>query len=189
MPGGSGTLHGIDMKFSDIKVETAGDRGTLRVDITTPKGTQDDVAFATLDLAKAPYAAKDDVVVLDKAPAAFTAAGAATFANDTTGSMYQEGDAIDPVTVALALTDGATLPGGTGGSGTGGTGGTSGTGTGTTGSGTVGSGTAGGTGSLAATGSDVPTGALLGAAGAVVVAGAGVVLATRRRHTATDAQA
>lgn len=177
--------HGIDMLFSDIKVETAGDRGTLRVDVTTPEGTQDDVAFATLDLAKASYAAKDDVVVLDKVPAVFTAAGAATFANDTTGSMYQEGDAIDPVTVALALTDGATLPGGTGGSGTGGTGGT-----GTTGSGSVGSGTVGGgTGSLAATGSDVPTGALLGAAGAVVVAGAGVVLATRRRRTATDAQA
>ncbi|MFC7309775.1 HtaA domain-containing protein [Streptomyces monticola] len=173
--------HGIDMKFGDIKVETNGAKGTLLVDVTTPKGTNDDVAFATLDLSKASYTAKDDVVLLDKVPAKFTAAGAEQFANETTGSMYKAGDPIDPVTVALSLSEGAQLPGGGSGSGTGGGTGSDG---GTTGGGSVGGSVGGGSGSLAATGSDVPTGALLGAAGAVVAAGAGVVYAARRRGTA-----
>lgn len=186
--------HGIDMKFSDITLDAEGSTGTLTLDVTTPQGTQDDVEFAKLDLSKATYTAKNDLVVLDRVPAAFTAAGAATFANDTTGSIYQAGQAIDPVTVTLALSDDAALPTGTGSTGTGstGTGGTgtdggTGAGTGTnTGTGT-GFGTTGGTGttggSLASTGSGVPTGSLLGGAGAVVAAGAGAVYLARRRRT------
>ncbi|MEV0117737.1 HtaA domain-containing protein [Streptomyces sp. NPDC050844] len=177
--------HGIDMKFSDIKVAADGAKGTLTVDVTTPKGTNDDVKFATLDLSKASYEAKDDVVLLDKIPAAFTAAGAEQFANETTGSMYKEGDAIDPVTVALSVADGAELPGGSGGSG-GSTGGGGSTDSGSTGGGSAslggGGSVGGGTGgSLASTGSSTPTGALIGVAGAVVVAGAGAVYVARRR--------
>ncbi|MER7321242.1 HtaA domain-containing protein [Streptomyces albidoflavus] len=180
--------HGIDMKFSDVKVEAAGNKGTLSVDVTTPQGTEDDVAFATLDLTGVSYEAKDDVVRLEKVPAAFTADGAAVFANDTTGSMYKEGEAIDPVTLALGLTDDAQLPGGSGGTGDSGNGG-SGTG-GTGGTGSVGSGTVGqtgGTGALASTGAEVNAGALAGAAALVVAAGAGVVVAARRRNAAGDA--
>ncbi len=176
------------MKFSDVKVEAAGNKGTLSVDVTTPQGTEDDVAFATLDLTGVSYEAKDDVVRLEKVPAAFTADGAAVFANDTTGSMYKEGEAIDPVTLALGLTDDAQLPGGSGGNGDSGNGG-SGTG-GTGGTGSVGSGTVGqtgGTGALASTGAEVNAGALAGAAALVVAAGAGVVVAARRRNAAGDA--
>ncbi|MEL7990554.1 HtaA domain-containing protein [Streptomyces albidoflavus] len=180
--------HGIDMKFSDLKVEAAGNKGTLSVDVTTPQGTEDDVAFATLDLSGVSYEAKDDVVRLEEVPAAFTADGAAVFANDTTGSVYEEGEAIDPVTLALGLTGDAQLPGGPGGSG--GNGGSGNGGSGTGGTGTVGSGTVGGTGgtgALASTGAEVNAGALAGAAALVVAAGAGVVVAARRRNAASDA--
>ncbi|MEV0317907.1 HtaA domain-containing protein [Streptomyces sp. NPDC050658] len=176
--------HGIDMKFGDIKVAANGTKGTLTVDVTTPKGTNNDVKFATLDLSKASYKAKDDVVLLDKIPAAFTAAGAEQFANETTGSMYKEGDAIDPVTVALSVADGAQLPGGGGGSTGGGSSDSGSTGGGSAslgGGGTVGGGTGG---SLASTGSSAPAGALIGAAGAVVVAGAGAVFLARRKGVA-----
>ncbi|MGW7083360.1 HtaA domain-containing protein [Streptomyces sp. NPDC054871] len=173
--------HGIDMKFGDIKVAADGAKGTLTVDVTTPKGTNNDVKFATLDLSKASYAAKDDVVVLDKVPAAFTAAGAKQFESEDAPSGYKEGDAIDPVTVALSVAEGAELPGGSGGSGS--TGGSTGGGTGGAssdlgGGGSVGGGTGG---SMASTGASVPTGALLGTAGAIVAAGAGAVFVARRR--------
>ncbi|MGW6268595.1 HtaA domain-containing protein [Streptomyces sp. NPDC055060] len=169
--------HGIDMKFSDIKVAADGTKGTLTVDVTTPKGTSNDVRFATLDLSKASYAAKNDVVVLDKVPAAFTAAGAEQFESEDAPSSYKEGDAIDPVTVALSVAEGAKLPdGGSTGGSTGS--GTTGGGSAALGGGTVGGGTGG---SLASTGSSVPTGALLGTAGAIVVAGAGAVFVARRR--------
>ncbi|MFE0102202.1 HtaA domain-containing protein [Streptomyces sp. NPDC059009] len=192
--------HGIDMKFSDIKVAADGAKGTLTVDVTTPKGTDDDVKFATLDLSKVSYEPKDDVVVLDKVPAAFTAAGARQFASDQAPSQYKEGDPIDPVTLALTLTADGKLPSG-GTAGTGGTGGSAGSGdsgnsgnsgnSGSTGGGSVSLGdgadtVGGGSGSLASTGAGVPSGALLGAAGAVVAVGAGAMYAARRRQR-TDA--
>ncbi|MFF1514381.1 hypothetical protein [Streptomyces sp. NPDC058305] len=99
------------------------------------------------------------------------------------GGFYTEGTVLDPVDLSVALSDDAQLPDGDGdggsgnGSGTGGSG-DSGTTSGTTGGGgTTGSTTGGVTGALASTGSDVPTGAL-GAAGA------GVVIAVRRRRQA-----
>lgn len=171
--------HGIDMKFSDIKVAADGAKGTLSVDVTTPQGTNNDVKFATLDLSKASYAAKDDVVVLDKVPAAFTAAGAKQFESEDAPSGYKEGDAIDPVTVALSVGEGAELPGGSGGTGGSADSGSTGGGSAALGSGgSVGGGTGD---SLASTGSSVPTGALLGAAGAIAAAGAGAVFVARRR--------
>ncbi|MFD6152548.1 HtaA domain-containing protein [Streptomyces sp. NPDC060243] len=178
--------HGIDMEFSDVKVVTSGTKGTLTLDVTTPQGTKDDVDFAKLDLSSASYAVKNDVLTLDQVPAAFTAAGAAAFANDTTGSLYKAGDALDPVTVSLALSDDADLP--AAGSGSGNGGGT-GTGAGGTGSGASGSGfgTSGATGSLASTGAGLPTGPLLGGAAAVVAAGAGALYAARRRRATEQA--
>ncbi|MEW1611636.1 MULTISPECIES: HtaA domain-containing protein [unclassified Streptomyces] len=74
-----------------------------------------------------------------------------------------------------STTGGSTIGGGTvGGSTTGGS---------TTGGSTTG-GSVGGSGALASTGSDVPTGALTGASGLVVGAGAGIVIAARRRRDA-----
>ncbi|MEU9419148.1 LPXTG cell wall anchor domain-containing protein [Streptomyces sp. NPDC048272] len=51
--------------------------------------------------------------------------------------------------------------------------------------GTVGGGSVGGSagGNLASTGAEIPAGALLGASGAVIAAGAGAVLLARRRRT------
>lgn len=178
--------HGIDMEFSDVKVVTSGTKGTLTLDVTTPQGTKDDVGFAKLDLSSASYAVKNDVVTLSQVPATFTAAGAAAFANDRTGSMYKAGDALDPVTVSLALSDDADFQ--AGGAGTGGDTG-SGTGPGGTGSGATGSGfgTSGATGSLASTGAGLPTAPLLGGAAAVVAAGAGALYAARRRRVTEQA--
>ncbi|MFD6434480.1 HtaA domain-containing protein [Streptomyces venezuelae] len=171
--------HGIDMKFGDLKVRANGTKGTLLADVTTPKGTNNDVKFATLDLSGVSYQPKNDVVHFDKVPATLTAAGAEQFANDTTGSPYKPGEKLDPVTVALSSKAGANLPEAGDATGDGEAGGTGTTGSGTTGSGSVGG---GGTGTLAATGSSVPSTALLGAAGVALAAGAGAVVAARRRR-------
>ncbi|GHG08191.1 hypothetical protein ACIQUO_11490 [Streptomyces albogriseolus] len=85
----------------------------------------------------------------------------------------------------VVLTEGAELPADTDGNGTGGSrtgtdGGLDGSGSTTCGVGSTGGGDLGG--SLANTGSDVPVDALGAAAGAAVAAGAGVVLALRRRR-------
>ncbi|MFD9796271.1 HtaA domain-containing protein [Streptomyces sp. NPDC059070] len=197
--------HGnLDIAFGAVRVEAAGTKGTLLVDVTTPQGVKKDVKFASLDLSKADFTARANVVRLTAIPAAFTADGAAVFARPGEKSQYNAGDAIDPVTLALGLTQDADLgdtagssggstggsgaSGGTGGTGTSGTSGGTGGATAATvggGSGTGGSvtggGTAGGTGELAATGSATPTGPLLGAAAAVAVTGAAAVGLARRR--------
>ncbi|MET9977334.1 HtaA domain-containing protein [Streptomyces microflavus] len=89
--------------------------------------------------------------------------------------------------------DGIACESGESAGGSGSTGGST-TGGSTTGGGTVGGsttggsttgGSVGGSGALAATGSDVPTGALIGASGLVVAVGAGIVVAARRRRNAT----
>ncbi|MFE0171743.1 HtaA domain-containing protein [Streptomyces sp. NPDC059002] len=169
--------HGIDMKFSDIKVKANGAKGTLLVDVTTPQGTNNDVEFATLDLSKVSYEAKNDVVLLDKVPATLTEPGAKQFANRGT-RPYEPGEKLDPVTVAL----GGDLPSDDGKTGNDPT---ASTGTGTTGSGSVGGGgSAGGDtgGSLASTGASIPSTALLGTAGVAMAAGAAAVVVARRRR-------
>lgn len=156
--------HGIDMTFGDVRVEATGTTGTLWVN---------QLPFATLDLSKTDYKTQGGVLTLNAVPAAFTAKGAALFANGTTGSMYKAGDPIDPVTLSVAVDKDATLPaGGTTGT-TGGTGGTGGTGAVAA---TVG-------GNLATTGAEIPAGALLATSGAVIAAGAGAVFLARRRRT------
>ncbi|MEU5067381.1 HtaA domain-containing protein [Streptomyces virginiae] len=164
--------HGIDMTFANPRVDATGKTGTLYVDVKNAAGSRTGVAFATLDLSKTDYKTKNGVLALNSVPAAFTADGAAAFANDTTGSRYKAGDPIDPLTFSVAVDKDATLPS-TGGSTNGGaTGGSTG-GTG----GTVG-------GNLADTGAEIPAGALLTTSGVVIAAGAGAVFLARRRRTA-----
>ncbi|WJV49142.1 HtaA domain-containing protein [Streptomyces flavofungini] len=172
--------HGIDMKFSDFKVKARGKTGTLTVDVKAQGRTSDDVKFATLDLSRASYKAKNDVVQLSKVPTRLTAAGAEQFESEEGGAPYKKGDKFDPLTVALTLSAGANIPAPAGGSGDVADSG-AGADSAAAGGGSVG-GSVGDDGSLAATGASTPSGALLGAAGAVVVAGAGVVYAARRRH-------
>ncbi|MFG3303598.1 HtaA domain-containing protein [Streptomyces wuyuanensis] len=183
--------HTIDWTIADVKVRASGAKGTLLADVTTSKGTRNDVEFADLDLSGADYAAKDGVVTFKNVAAKLTKDGAAQFAGPNGEPFYQPGTAVDPVTVALSPDPDAELPatsGGTSGGSTSGgdTSGGSVSGGSTTGGGTVG-GSAGGSvggGALAATGSEVPAGALLAASGATAAAGAGVVVAVRRRAAA-----
>ncbi|MEC4575831.1 HtaA domain-containing protein [Streptomyces virginiae] len=177
--------HGIDMTFANPRVDATGTSGTLYVDVKNAAGSRTGVAFATLDLSKTDYKTRNGVLALNSVPAAFTADGAAAFANDTTGSLYKAGDAIDPLTFSVAVDKDATLPssggstnGSTNGGATGGfTGGTGGTAGGTAGGGSVG-------GNLADTGAEIPAGALLTTSGVVIAAGAGAVFLARRRRTA-----
>lgn len=172
--------YSLDLKFSDLKVAVKGAAGTLTADVSskdreTGKVTRyDDLKVATLS-AVAPKA-KGKVVTVSAAKAALTADGAKAF-----GGFYQAGAALDPVTVAVSLDQAATLPGaGT----TAGTGGVSAQTGGTTGGSTTGgtnAGTTGGT--LAATGAGAPSAALLGAAGLLVVAGAGATAFVARRRS------
>ncbi|MFJ6784243.1 HtaA domain-containing protein [Streptomyces yangpuensis] len=178
--------HGIDMTFTNPRVDATGRTGTLYLDVKNAAGSKAGVAFATLDLSKTDYRTKNGVLALNAVPAAFTADGAAAFANDTTGSPYRAGDPIDPLAFSVAVDKDATLPstggtttGGTTGAGTGGT--TGGTG-GTAGGGSVGGGSVGG--NLADTGAEIPAGALLTTSGVVIAAGAGAIFLARRRRTA-----
>ncbi|MGW2042621.1 HtaA domain-containing protein [Streptomyces virginiae] len=169
--------HGIDMTFANPRVDATGKSGTLYVDVKNAAGSRTGVAFATLDLSKTDYRTKNGVLALNSVPAAFTADGAAAFANDTTGSRYKAGDPIDPLTFSVAVDKDATLPS-TGGSTNGGaTGGSTGGTGGTAGGGSVG-------GNLADTGAEIPAGALLTTSGVVIAAGAGAVFLARRRRTA-----
>ncbi|MGW1776580.1 HtaA domain-containing protein [Streptomyces sp. NPDC002104] len=174
--------HGIDMTFGNVRITAEGDKGSLVLDVKTPAGTKANIPFATLDLAKADYTAKNGVLTLNAVRTALTAEGSAAFANETTGSMYPVGTRADDVNLTVSVDKDAVLPpAGTGGTGTtSGNGTTSGTGTA---GGTGGAGTVGG-GGLAATGSEIPAGALLGSSGAIIAAGAGAVFAARRRRTA-----
>lgn len=178
--------YGLDLTLTDLRATLANGTGKLSADVTSLGEASQDVVLAELKAKSPALTAKNDVITVDDVTATLTEAGANAF-----GDFYPAGTALDPVGLSVALTDDAKLPDATGG--TNGSGGAAGSGTtdadggaGPTGSTTGGLGsTVGGDlgGSLASTGSDVPAGALGVAAGAAVAAGAGVVLALRRRRT------
>ncbi|MFF7605462.1 HtaA domain-containing protein [Streptomyces parvulus] len=95
--------HGLDLKLSAVRVTVEDGRGTLYAD----------VASAGLDARKVPlvtFTAKGlkavgGVVKVTEAPAKLTARGAEAF-----GGMYPAGTAMDPLSLAVALTAGAELP-------------------------------------------------------------------------------
>ncbi|MEU4066152.1 HtaA domain-containing protein [Streptomyces wedmorensis] len=173
--------HGIDWTIDDVKVTAKGATGTLTADVTTARGTENDVAFADLDLTKADWTAAEGVVTLANVPAKLTADGAARFAGPNGTSFYRPGTAVDPVTLTLSAEAGASLAPASGSSSA--TGGTTSNGA-TTGGGTFGGagsvGSPDGAAALAATGSGAPTGLLLAASGLTAGAGAAVVIAVRR---------
>ncbi|MFI1956751.1 HtaA domain-containing protein [Streptomyces althioticus] len=183
--------HSLGLTLGDLRVNLSKGRGTLSADVDDLGETSQNVVLADLSAPSPTLTAKDDVITLDKVTATLTEAGAEAF-----GGFYAAGAELDPVRLAVALTEGAELPagsGGTGGDATGGSG--SGTGTGTDGGPDASGSTTGGAGStvggdlggsLASTGADVPVGALGAAAGAAVAAGAGVVLALHRRRPAAE---
>ncbi|MFF8531089.1 HtaA domain-containing protein [Streptomyces sp. NPDC015532] len=171
--------YGLDLTLSDLGVELDGGSGELTADVDSLGETSDDVVLADLSTDTAGLTAQDDVITLDGVTAKLTKAGAEAF-----GGFYAEGAELDPVGLSVALSDDAELPDGDGsdsGSGSDGSGSSSGT---TGGAGTTGSTTGGVSGALASTGSQVPAGALGAAAAVTVAAGAGVVVAMRRRQNA-----
>lgn len=174
----------LDLSLTGLEIQVNGAKGTLIADVTTKDretkkvSTYTGLAIADLELPKGELAAKDGVVTLSAVPATLSADGTKAF-----GGMYPAGEQLDALTVAVALDEDAELPGGAGGTGsTGLAGGSTATGGGSVGGGSVG-GSAGGSGSLASTGSDIPAGVLFAASGVVVAAGAGTVVAARRRRT------
>ncbi|WP_030422385.1 HtaA domain-containing protein [Streptomyces sp. NRRL F-5065] len=178
--------HGLDLTLSNLRATLDGGRGTLTADVNSLGEKSAGVVLADLEAQSAALTAKDDVITVDAIAATLTAAGATAF-----GDFYTAGTALDPVTLSVALTDGAKLPEGGSGGGAGGTGGSGGGGTsGGAGStvGGVGSTTGGitGGGSLAATGAEIPGAALGAAAGLAVAAGAGAVLVARKRRPAAE---
>lgn len=95
--------HGLDLRIGGVRVTVTSGRGTLYADVTSPdhKGTKVPlVTFAAKDLKP-----EDGLVTVTEAPAKLTAEGAKAF-----GGMYPEGTAMDPVTLAVALTEDAALP-------------------------------------------------------------------------------
>ncbi|MGW2841211.1 HtaA domain-containing protein [Streptomyces sp. NPDC001493] len=188
----SGDTYALDLSFSALRVEVTGTSGKLIADVSSKDRAtgrtevSKGLAVADLTVPAAALTAKDGVVTLSGVPATLTEGGSAAF-----GGMYEKGEKLDALTVAVSLDADAQLPGaGSAGStgSTGSTGGDGSTGTtgsaDTTGSGSVGGGeggSVGGSGSLAATGADLPTGALLAASGLVVALGAGAFAVARRR--------
>ncbi|WP_053912558.1 HtaA domain-containing protein [Streptomyces sp. SCSIO 75703] len=120
-PGGTGTFEdgtltaafrgevrftgadGLDLRLAAVRATVKDGEGTLYADVASPDLTAGKVAlvtFAAEDLEPA-----DGLVAVTEAPAKLTARGAEAF-----GGMYQEGTEMDPVSLAVALTDDATLP-------------------------------------------------------------------------------
>lgn len=173
--------YGLDLTLTGLRVTLDEGAGELTADVTSLGERTEDVVLADLKADESDLAAQDDVITADDVTATLTAAGAKAF-----GGFYTAGTELDPVDLTVALTADAELPGGGAGGSTGGGSGNGGSGSGgSTGgsSGTAGSTTGGITGGLASTGSDVPVAALGTAAAVTVAAGAGVVIAMRRRRT------
>ncbi|WP_405839378.1 HtaA domain-containing protein [Streptomyces sp. NBC_01518] len=176
--------YGLDLTFTDLKATLDNGSGELTADVTSLGEKSEDVVLADLKAGSTDLTAKNDVITLDDVTATLTAAGAKAF-----GGFYQTGAELDPFDLSVALTTDATLPtdgsSPTTGTSTGSSGSTANSGTtgSTSGGGVTGSTTGSVNGSLASTGSEIPAAALGTAAAVTVAAGAGVVLAMRRRRT------
>ncbi|NEC52782.1 hypothetical protein G3I18_30155, partial [Actinospica acidiphila] len=114
--------YSLDLTLSDLRVNLTKGKGTLTADVADHDETSQDVVLADLSAPSAALTAKDDVIALDKVTATLTEAGAKAF-----GGFYAAGAELDPVSLAVALTEVAELPAGSGGSdgsgsGTGGSG-------------------------------------------------------------------
>ncbi|RSO12180.1 hypothetical protein DMH18_06680 [Streptomyces sp. WAC 06783] len=178
----------LDLKFSNLKVKATGTKGTLVADVSAKSRATGKVtntagmALADLKVPSGALVAKNGVVTLKNVPATLTTAGSKAFE-----SMYQPGQALDPVTATVSVDPDAQLPAGDAGSGS-----ESGSGSGSSGASgsgaasfSSGAGTVGGTGggSLAATGASTPTGTLAGVAAGLIAAGGAATYAVRRRAT------
>ncbi|MCW8382232.1 HtaA domain-containing protein [Streptomyces justiciae] len=95
--------HGLDLKLTAVKVTVENDKGTLYADVTTADFTGRKVPLVTF--AAKNLKARNGLVAITEAPAKLTERGAEAFSG-----MYQAGTDMDPVSLAVALTDDAELP-------------------------------------------------------------------------------
>ncbi|MEV7283648.1 HtaA domain-containing protein [Streptomyces sp. NPDC093252] len=93
--------HGLDLRLSGVRVTVAADgEGTLHARVN---GAAEDVSLVTFTAKD--LKPKDGLVTVTEAPAKLTASGAEAF-----DGMYRKGTGMDPVSLAVALTEDATLP-------------------------------------------------------------------------------
>ncbi|WP_329248425.1 HtaA domain-containing protein [Streptomyces sp. NBC_01478] len=95
--------EGLDLEFSGVRATVTDGKGTLYADVAGADFTGKKVPLVTFT-AKNLKAVKG-LAKVTEAPAKLTAQGAKAFAG-----MYQAGTAMDPVSLAVALTDDAKLP-------------------------------------------------------------------------------
>lgn len=103
----------LDLTLSGVAVTVKDGKGTLVADVTSETAkqtktektekTEKNVPLVTFEAKE--LAPKDGLVTLTEAPAKLTERGAKAF-----GSMYREGTAMDPVSLAVALDTKAQLP-------------------------------------------------------------------------------
>lgn len=95
--------HGLDLRLSAVKAAVADGEGTLYADVTGPELEEKKVPLVTFEAKD--FKPEDGLATLTEAPAKLTAEGAKAF-----GGMYKAGTEMDPVSLAVALTDSAQLP-------------------------------------------------------------------------------
>ncbi|MFI9490599.1 HtaA domain-containing protein [Streptomyces halstedii] len=94
---------GLDLELAGVTVKVASGKGTLRADVTNEGTTREGVPLVTFTAKD--LTPKDGLAALTEAPATLTADGAKAF-----GSLYSEGTAMDPVSLAVAVEAKAQLP-------------------------------------------------------------------------------
>ncbi|MGC9499660.1 HtaA domain-containing protein [Streptomyces sp. WG7] len=95
--------HGLDLTLSGVRATVEDGRGTLYADVKSPDLTGTKVPLVTFTAGSLKPAG--GLVRVTEAPAKLTARGAEAF-----GGMYRAGTAMDPVSLAVALTADAKLP-------------------------------------------------------------------------------
>ncbi|MEU0228410.1 HtaA domain-containing protein [Streptomyces sp. NPDC006284] len=95
--------HGLDLRFSGVRARVEDGTGTLYADVDSPRLQAENVPLVTFTAGNPKPAG--GLVRITEAPAKLTARGAEAF-----GGMYRAGTAMDPVSLAVALTADAKLP-------------------------------------------------------------------------------
>ncbi|MGW0223875.1 HtaA domain-containing protein [Streptomyces tendae] len=95
--------HGLDLSLGNVRAVVEDGKGTLYADVTSPDVKEKKVPLVTFTAGEPKPAG--GLVKVTEAPAELTARGARAF-----GGMYRAGTAMDPVSLAVALTSDAELP-------------------------------------------------------------------------------
>ncbi|MEU6259824.1 HtaA domain-containing protein [Streptomyces sp. NPDC047043] len=95
--------HGLDLKLSAVRVAVEDGTGTLYADVVSPDFSGKKVSLVTF--AAKGLKARGGLATVSEAAAKLTADGAKAF-----GGMYRAGTEMDPVSLAVALSEDAVLP-------------------------------------------------------------------------------